>query len=118
MTKLARQNRRKTGRDACGRWLTEVSGNPKGRPLGAKDKIPRGSVRAAYLDLIENRGGHDLMVNAAEAALKAKGKLALGYMELAARVLDRADSGGAVAIGAGPDKLRIVVKWPEDRQDT
>ena len=29
-----------TGRDKQGRWLPGVSGNPKGRPRGARDKWP------------------------------------------------------------------------------
>jgi hypothetical protein len=67
------------------------SGNPKGRPVGAKDKIPRGTVTAVYQDLLEAYNGHTLMRNQALKALRARKAtpLALGHMELAAKVLDK-----------------------------
>jgi hypothetical protein len=62
-----------------------------GRPKGSKDTKPRiGSIRAVYDELIETRGGHKLMLDAVEAGLKDK-KRALGYLELGAKVLDRAE---------------------------
>lgn len=80
-----------------------VKGDPRaGRPKGAKDKRPRaGSIRAVYQDFIENRDGHDKMVNALDDGIQSS-KRALGYMELGARVLDRVDdkngNRGAVTI--------------------
>ena len=72
-------------------WKKGQSANPAGRPVGAKDKIPRGTLKAVYQDLLEAYNGHTLMLNQALKALKNRKAttLALGHMELASKVLDR-----------------------------
>ena len=72
-------------------WEKGKSANPAGRPVGAKDKIPRGTLKAVYQDLLEAYNGHQLMLNQALKALKNRKAttLALGHMELGAKVLDR-----------------------------
>jgi Family of unknown function (DUF5681) len=72
-------------------WEKGKSANPAGRPKGAKDKIPRGTLKAVYQELLEAYNGHELMLGQALKALKNRKAttLALGHMELASKVLDR-----------------------------
>lgn len=72
-------------------WKPGQSGNPAGRPRGAKDKLPRGSVRLAFLDFLQHCDGRKKMRDAIEAAIMDQGKLGLGYMRLGAQVIDRID---------------------------
>jgi hypothetical protein len=44
-----------------------------------------------YLDLIEAGNGHEKMVKAVDAGIQSDPKTALGYLELAAKVLDKDD---------------------------
>lgn len=95
--------------------------NPAGRPKGAKDRIPRGTVKAVYQDLLESYNGHELMVEAAFRALnnKKQGTLAHRHMELAAKVLDRVDDAEpAVSINIhtniDPEKLKVFKRPSKD----
>lgn len=84
-----------------------VSGNPKGRPVGAADRIRRSAIRAAYEDLFRHCDGEAQMLRALEAGIRAGGKLALGYLELGARLLD----------GAGrPQRTQIIFNSPLNPQ--
>jgi len=67
------------------------SGNKIGRPVGAKDKVPRGSIRLAFLDFMKHCGGRVKMMNAIDRAITKQDKLGLGYMRLGAQVIDRID---------------------------
>jgi hypothetical protein len=94
-----------------------VCGDPRaGRPEGARDRLPRGSIRLAFQQLIEAYQGHELMVAAIVDALKAKGRVGLGYMELAARVLDKAQdvTGSTVVINfiSNLDKRKLRKSRP------
>jgi hypothetical protein len=81
------------------------SGNRAGRPRGARDKVPRSAVRAAFQDFIERANGEGAMRKAIEAGVKGGGRLALGYCELAAKILDRTKQ---------PENTRIVFECPLD----
>ena len=94
-----------------GRFRAGESGNPKGRPKGSKDKLPRGSVRAAFEELIAAHGGHDSMVNAILGGLMKGGSAALGFMELGAKVLDRTNRHGK----AFPQAVQINFNSPLKR---
>lgn len=95
------------------KFVKGQSGNPKGRPKGLKDLLPRGTIKNVYQELIERYNGHDLMVDAVRDALKKKGRLALNYIEVGARVLDRIedDTGSKVQIifAAPLDKGKLQV---------
>jgi len=78
-----------------------ASGNPKGRPKGSKDRVPRGALKAAFHEFLTLRGGHEKLIEIIDAGI-AEPKRALGFMALAAKVLD---SGGR----QGPLHSSIVV---------
>jgi hypothetical protein len=66
-----------------------------GRPPGSKDKRPRaGTLRAVYEDLIEHGHGHAMMLTAVTKGIKATPAVAVKYLELGARVLDKTDDTG------------------------
>lgn len=73
------------GRRTGTSWVKGQSGNPKGKPKGAKDKVPRGSVKQAFEEFINVRGGQRAMVDAISAGMRDK-RRALGFLELAAKV--------------------------------
>jgi hypothetical protein len=63
-----------------------------GRPPGSKDKRPRaGTLRAVYGDLIEHGQGHAMMLAAVTRGVKATPAIAVKYLELGAKVLDKAE---------------------------
>ena len=74
-----------------------VKGHPvlpgAGRPRGSKDTRPRiTSLKRVYVDLAETRDGHRKMLNAVDAGVQHKdARVALGYLELGAKVLDKTD---------------------------
>ena len=73
-------------------WKPGHSGNPSGRPPGSKNKRPA-NIKAIYEEFMEAYNGRELMVKSVERAFKDTKKLALqrDHMDLAAKVLDRAD---------------------------
>jgi hypothetical protein len=78
-------------RDARGRILPGHQVTRVGRTKGAQDKLPRGSVKAVLQQLIAQGDGHEKMLKAFDAGIQADPKTALGYLDLAAKVLDKAD---------------------------
>jgi len=89
--KAAKPTPRGPARDARGRILPGHQATKVGRTKGAKDKLPRGSVKAVLQQLIAEGDGHEKMLKAIDAGIQADPKTALGYLDLAARVLDRPD---------------------------
>jgi hypothetical protein len=66
--------------------------NRGGRPKGAKDKIPRGSIKAMLQRLMAERNGDEKMLNAFDRGIQAEHPdHAIKYLDLAARVLDKTD---------------------------
>jgi hypothetical protein len=65
-------------------------------PPGSKDTRPRkGTIRAVIEDLIEHGDGHQKMVTAFDRGIQASPAVAVKYLELGARVLDKTeDTGG------------------------
>ena len=73
--------------------------NGRGLPVvlsGApKDKRPRaGTLRAVYEDLIEQGQGHAMMLAAVRRGITAPPAIAVKYLELGAKVLDKTDDSG------------------------
>src|SRR5713101_5511527 len=63
-----------------------------GRPPGSKDKRPRAqTLRAVYEDLIEHGKGHAMMLKAVTREIKSTPAIAVKYLELGARVLDKTE---------------------------
>lgn len=104
------------------RFPKGVSGNPRGRPKGAKDKRPRASMRAIITALVEAYRGdeqmtealHRILADYLEKPTAHRGRLVLALGELWAKVVDRVDEkqeglGAGVTInvlGIDPMKLR------------
>jgi len=68
-----------------------------GRPKGIVETKPRkGTIRAVIEDLIETGRGHEKMKAAFDKGIQASPAIAVKYLDLAARVLDKAedDAGG------------------------
>ena len=78
-------------RDARGRILPGHQATKVGRTKGAQDKLPRGSIKAVFQQLIAEGGGHEKMLKAIDAGIQADPKTALGYLDLAAKVLDKTE---------------------------
>jgi hypothetical protein len=80
-------------RDAIGRQEkgTAPISDQVGRPKGAKDKMPRGSVKAVLHRLIQDGNGDQKMYDAINAGLQAKPDTAIKFLDLGARVLDKTD---------------------------
>ena len=72
-----------------------------GRPKGARDRVPRGSVKAAYETFVAARGGQAKIVDAIERGIRDP-RRSLGFLELYAKVLKEigagSDDGGAPGI--------------------
>ena len=63
-----------------------------GRPPGSKDTRPRaGTLRAVYEDLIEHGQGHAMMLAAVRRGITAPPAIAVKYLELGAKVLDKTE---------------------------
>jgi hypothetical protein len=79
--------------DAQGRFVKGTSSKSinGGRKKGAKDILPRGSVKAVLQQLIAEGHGHEKLYEAIDAGIQAKPDTAIKYLDLAARVLDKAD---------------------------
>jgi hypothetical protein len=67
-----------------------------GRPPGSKDTRPRiGSIKAAFEDFIAKWNGEVKIVEAIDRGVTASDpRKAIGYLELAAKVLDKTDDTG------------------------
>lgn len=76
------------GRATSTSFKAGQSGNRRGRPKGAKDKIPRGSIKRVYERFLEECDGEEAMLRALIDGIGDR-KRALGFLELGARVLDR-----------------------------
>jgi hypothetical protein len=93
--KAAKPTHATPARDERGTFRT---GNPGGgRKKGSKDILPRGSVKAVIQHLIESGQGHEKMLKNFDAGIQSTDKrAALGYLELAAKVLDKTEETGRV----------------------
>lgn len=60
-----------------------------GRPKGSKDRVPRGSIKAAFVEVIE--ADPSLISEAIRRGLQ--GRNALGYLDLGAKLLKEIGSG-------------------------
>lgn len=78
-----------------------------GRPKGSRDRVPRGSVKAAFETFLAEHGGQRALVDAIAAGIKDR-RRALGFLALAAKVLDEAKAD----VPDGP--TRIVVRWADE----
>src|SRR5712692_10540993 len=66
-----------------------------GRPKGIVETRPRkGTIRAVIEDLIETGRGHEKMKAAFDKGIQASPAIAVKYLDLAARVLDKMDDTG------------------------
>ena len=67
-----------------------------GRPKGAKDRVPRGSIKAAWDRVMATREGYESLDEAIRAGLKDR-RQRLGFLELGARLNREIGPGAEVA---------------------
>ena len=67
-----------------------------GRPKGAKDRFPRGSIKAAWDRVMATREGYESLDEAIRAGLKDR-RQRLGFLELGARLNREIGPGADVA---------------------
>ena len=86
--------------DPLARWLRSQSGCAPGpgRPKGAKDRLPRGSVKAAWDRVMATKDGHESLDDAIRAGLKDR-RQRLGFLELGARLNREIGPGTEIAGG-------------------
>ena len=68
-----------------------------GRPPGAKDRVPRGSVKAAWDRVMATKEGQESLDEAIRSGLKDR-RQRLGFLELGARLSKEIGSGAEVTV--------------------
>jgi hypothetical protein len=90
-----------------------------GRPIGSKDRLPRGSLKAAWLRVAQAEP--HLLDEAIRAGLTAgRPSERLGFLELGAKLMREVGVPSEPEAGAGAvDRVHIMLGWdPANNEDT
>jgi hypothetical protein len=100
-----------------------VSGNPKGRPKGIKERGPRSPLKRAIAALLDEHGGHAAILDAILEGLGDR-RRALGFLELIGKVEKEIGSGteggglpGVIIVPAGLNVAEFAPSVPMHSQD-